>query len=179
MGLPRGKMSAPSTQATDGSAEDAERRARLTGANINPTTGLATDYLNHFNEAIMLLEMLSDCPECIDDFLTWKPMSYREHFATSRFKDRQIAIEAYDAADPTVRHCLETLADTMSSVLEATRAAMSADLPPAAAAQLAVRSAAWLKPLIARAGSVINGETEADAANAGAPQAAVDLLMKR
>ena len=44
-------------------------RVRLADANINPATGLATDYLNHFNEAIMLLEMLSSCPECRDDFL--------------------------------------------------------------------------------------------------------------
>ena len=65
-----------------------QRRRRLADANINPATGLATDYLNHFNEAIMLLEMLSSCPECRDDFLGWRPMSYREHFAASRFKGR-------------------------------------------------------------------------------------------
>ena len=51
--------------------------ARLAAANINPKTGLASDYLNHFNEAIMLLEMLASCPECVDDFRAWKPMSYR------------------------------------------------------------------------------------------------------
>jgi hypothetical protein len=173
-------MSAQSTQAVESQPDEAAiSAARLAQANINPSTGLATDYLNHFNEAIMLLEMMSACPDCVDDFLSWKPMSYREHFATSRFKDRQIAIEAYDAANPAVRHCLETLADTMSAVLDATRAAMGFNLPPAAAAQLAERSAAWLKPLVARAGAVINGETEADAEHAAAPQAAVDLLMKR
>jgi hypothetical protein len=36
---------------------------RLADANINPASGLATDYLNHFNEAIMLLEILSSCPD--------------------------------------------------------------------------------------------------------------------
>ena len=45
--------------------------ARLRAANINPRTGLATDYLNHFNEAIMLLEMIPDMPECAEDFLLW------------------------------------------------------------------------------------------------------------
>ena len=35
---------------------------RLADANINPATGLATDYLNHFNEAIILLDMLSKPP---------------------------------------------------------------------------------------------------------------------
>ena len=47
----------------------------LARANINPATGLATDYLNHFNEAIMLLEMLSAMPDCAEDFLVWEPMS--------------------------------------------------------------------------------------------------------
>ena len=34
-----------------------------TGPNINPVTGLSTDYLNHFTEAIMLLELLPADPE--------------------------------------------------------------------------------------------------------------------
>lgn len=153
--------------------------ALLAQANVNPATGVATDYLNHFNEAVMLLEMLSACPDCAEDFLALQPMSYREHFAASRFKDRALAITAYDAADPAVRHCLETLADTMTAVLEATRTTMHADLPVEATAILAERSAAWLKPLVARAGAVINGETSAGDERTNMPQDAVDQLMKR
>ena len=152
---------------------------RLADANINPATGLATDYLNHFNEAIMLLEMLSDCPDCIDDFLGWRPMSYREHFAASRFKGRDLAIAAYETADPVLRNCLDTLAATMSAVLEATRAAMTTDMPHEAAGLLAERAASWLKPLVARAGAVINGETDAGFGQALVPQAVVDGLMKK
>jgi len=152
---------------------------QLGDANINPATGLATDYLNHFNEAIMLLEMLSSCPECIDDFLGWRPMSYREHFIASRFKGRDMAIAAYEAADPAIRDCLDTLAGTMTAVLEATRAAMSTDMRPDAAGVLADRAAAWLRPLLARAGAVINGEIDTEAGQPVAPQAVVDGLMKR
>jgi hypothetical protein len=155
------------------------RAKRLARANINPQTGLATDYLNHFNEAIMLLEMSAASPECTEDFRAWKPISYREHFAISRFTERMVAIEAYDAAPPATRHCLETLADTMTAVLEAIRAALAGDLPPHVAAGLAQRSAAWLKPLVARAGAVINGETAAESIVVPTPQAAIDLLMKR
>src|ERR1051325_2133466 len=80
---------------------DEEARAeQLRAANINPRTGLATDYLNHFNEAIMLLEMIPDMPECAEDFLAWQPLSYREHFAASNFRARELAIAAYDSADP-------------------------------------------------------------------------------
>src|SRR3954471_3766407 len=77
--------------------------AELRAANINPRTGLATDYLNHFNEAIMLLEMIPDLPDCAEEFLGWRPLSYREHFAASSFRARELAIAAYEAADPALR----------------------------------------------------------------------------
>src|ERR1700741_821656 len=79
------------------------RAAQLRAANINPRTGLATDYLNHFNEAVMLLEMVPDMPECAEDFLTWTPLSYAEHFTASNFKARDLAIEAYEKAEASVR----------------------------------------------------------------------------
>jgi len=156
-------------------ADDAGAAAWLADANINPATGLASDYLNHFNEAIMLLEMLSSCPDCLDDFLSWRPMSYREHFEASRFKGRALAIAAYDAADPSLRDCLDTLARTMTAVLEATRVAMDSDMPQPTAVALAERAAALLRPLVARAGAVINGED--DGGEVLAPQAVVDGLM--
>src|ERR1700736_6714406 len=84
-------------------SDEEARAARLRAANINPRTGLATDYLNHFNEAVMLLEMVPDMPECAEDFLLWYPLSYREHFTASNFKARDLAIEAYDSADAAIR----------------------------------------------------------------------------
>ena len=51
-------------------------------------------------------------------------MSYREHFRLSHFKTRDVAVAAYDRADPDIRNSLDTLAVTMTIVLEATRAAM-------------------------------------------------------
>src|SRR5258705_9996180 len=82
---------------------DEARAAQLGAANINPGPGLATDYLNHFNEAIMLLEMIPDMPECAEDFLGWHPLSYREHFKASNFKARDFAITAYDSTDASIR----------------------------------------------------------------------------
>ena len=40
------------------------------GKNINETTLLATDYLNHFNEIIMVLELVPDMPECLEEAQT-------------------------------------------------------------------------------------------------------------
>ena len=149
---------------------------RYSDANINPATGLASDYLNHFNEAIMVLDMLPSFPDGRAEFLEWRPMTYREHFAASRFKGRDLAIAAYEAADPALRSRLDGLAATMTAMLEAMRAVMQSDLPPDVAGELAVRAATALKPLVTRAGAVING---ADPDIPQAPQTVVDGLMMR
>lgn len=167
----------PAQAAEDGSDDGADGAGRI-GGNINPATGLSTDYLNHFNEAIMLLEMFTSFPDCLDDILAWHPVTYREHFAASRFRDCAVAIGAYDAADPAVRGSLDMLADTMNAVLDTARAAMSARLPLDAAATLASRTATTLKPLVARAGAVINGVPANYSGEAGLPQAAVDMLFE-
>ena len=83
--------------------ETAGGGTRLADANINPRTGLATDYLNHFNQAVMLLDMIPDMPECAEDFLQWQPLSYAEHFTASNFKARDLAISAYETADAGTR----------------------------------------------------------------------------
>src|ERR1700686_2112675 len=103
---------------------DTARAAQLRAANINPRTGLATDYLNHFNEAIMLLEMIPDMPECAEEFLAWHPLSYREHFMASHFKTRELAIEAYESADSAIRTEFDNITITMTSILTAVSTAM-------------------------------------------------------
>lgn len=127
----------------------------------------------------MVLEMLPAVPDCVDDFLAWQPCSYSQHFAATNFKNRDAVIAAYQTADPAIRKSLDALADSMNVMLLATREAMKFDTRRAdALAQCAV---AWLKPLVTRAGLVING---ADAfrtrkSEAGAAQAAVDALLQR
>jgi len=141
---------------------DEARAAVLRAANINPRTGLATDYLNHFNEAIMLLEMVPDMPECAEDFLTWTPLSYAEHFWASNFKARDLAIEAYEQADPIIRAGFDKLASTMTSILTAVGQAMREARQDKTRATLAEQATAWVKPLVAQAGGVINGASGTD-----------------
>jgi hypothetical protein len=141
---------------------DDARAARLKAANINPRTGLATDYLNHFNEAIMLLEMIPDMPECAEDFLDWQPLSYAEHFTASNFKARDLAIEAYEGADASTRAEFDGLTTAMTSILTAVSAAMREVSQDKTRAQLAEQATGWVKPLVALAGGIINGGAEAD-----------------
>ncbi len=136
--------------------------AQLKAANINPRTGLATDYLNHFNEAIMLLEMVPDMPECAEDFLAWTPLSYAEHFVASNFKDRDLAIEAYEMAEPNIRTEFDKLTDSMTSILTAVGTAMREARQDKTRATLAEQATGWVKPLVMMTAGVINGASEAD-----------------
>jgi hypothetical protein len=143
--------------------KQAARADQLRAANINPRTGLATDYLNHFNEAIMLLEMIPDMPECSEDFLAWQPLSYSEHFTASNFKARDLAIEAYEAADTNIRAEFDNLTTAMTSILTAVSAAMREARQDKTRATLAEQATGWVKPLVALAGGIINGSgAEAD-----------------
>lgn len=155
---------------------DALNPAALSAANINPTTGLSTDYLNHFNEAIMLLEMIPAMPECVDDFLGWEPTSYAQHFRRSNFKSRDLAILAYDLADPEMRGRFDGLCDTLTSILLAIREAMAEATHDAVRIRLAEQATGWLKPLVIQTGSVINGASEIQAEEAQ-PQTDADLIM--
>src|SRR4051812_736536 len=169
-------MTTPLALFADDDSRPAIDAARLAAANINPQTGLATDYLNHFNEAIMLLDLLPETPECIVELIGWEPLSYEEHFAASHFKDKDLAIMAYAAAEPSARMQLDELADTMNALLVATCETFQKRASLDAANALAAQTAARLKPLIARAGAVINGydlETS-EAMTTGVQQAAVD-----
>jgi hypothetical protein len=143
-------------------ALDEARMSQLRAANINPRTGLATDYLNHFNEAIMLLEMIPDMPECAADFLGWQPLSYAEHFTASNFKARDLAIEAYDSADTGIRAAFDSITNAMTSILTAVGAAMREVRQDKTRALLAEQATGWVKPLVMQAGGIINGGTEAD-----------------
>src|SRR4051812_29235085 len=139
---------------------DQARAEQLRAANINPRTGLATDYLNHFNEAIMLLEMVPDMPECAEDFLTWSPLSYAEHFWASNFKARDLAIEAYELSD--ARTAFDNITSTMTSILTEVGTAMREARQDKTRATLAEQATGWVKPLVALAGGIINGGVEAN-----------------
>jgi hypothetical protein len=152
----------PSIHAPPAGLDGETRAAELRAANINPRTGLATDYLNHFNEAIMLLEMIPDIPECADDFLEWHPLSYAEHFTASNFKARDLAISAYEQADPAIRAEFDQLTSTMTSILTAVGQAMREASQDKTRAKLAEQAIHWVKPLVMAAGGVINGGSEGD-----------------
>jgi hypothetical protein len=95
-------------------------RDQAAAANISPQTLLATDYLNHFNEIVMMLEMLADCPDCIEDAQSWMPKTYQEHFRDSSFKDKELAITAYNHVPSKYRRPFETVVAAINRMIART-----------------------------------------------------------
>ena len=111
----------PSTIGVDmrGDDEAARISEAVKGRNISETTFLATDYLNHFNEIIMLLELIPDMPDCLEDAKCWEPKTYPEHFRDSGFSDAELAILAYEHAPAQYRTPFdETIAHLNAVVAE-------------------------------------------------------------
>jgi hypothetical protein len=144
--------------------------------NINPATGLCTDYLNHFAEAMMAIEMAGEMPECLDHLRRWRPMTYRQHFEASRFSNREAVIRAYQASDPELRTALESASATLNALLIATRDAVL-HCHAANAEPLTRRALKDIRPLIARTAALINGG--ASGCRRVNTQAEIDAMFSR
>ena len=141
--------------------------------NINPVTGLSTDYLNHFTEALMALEMAADIPECLDDLKAWRPKSYADHFEQSRFKNRAVVIDFYRVAEPALRRQVDWLSDAINGLLiEAIETATD----PAAVAATAQHATAAVRPLMAELADLINGTADKPVERRSS-QAAIDAMF--
>ncbi|MEJ2122963.1 MAG: hypothetical protein P8Z76_20170 [Alphaproteobacteria bacterium] len=83
-------------------------RAHTEDTNVNPQTLLTTDYLNHFNEIIMLLELVPSAPsQFTAELAGWEHESYEEHFTHSGFRDKELAIAGYRNAPEDVRRAFD------------------------------------------------------------------------
>jgi hypothetical protein len=134
----------------------------LLGANVNPKTGLATDYLNHFNEVAMLVDMLPAMPDMAEDILAWRPRGYAAHFFATGYSGAAVAAAAYEAADPAVRGAF----DEACRAVEGAVAGLQERLACGDLASVSPEDAALLYALIAEAGGIINGDSAQSAVDA-------------
>ncbi len=104
----------------DYTSEQLAIQPKLAPANINPDSFLATDYLNHFNEIVMLMEMIPDMPELIEEAVEWSPKTYCQHFEESGFQAKDLAIKAYELAPAQFRQPFEDVCREMQSIIQAT-----------------------------------------------------------
>jgi len=101
---------------------------KVKGSNINESTLLATDYLNHFNEIVMLLEMIPDMPDMLDEVKAWQPKSYKDHFKDSTIADKDLAIEAYDFVPGIYREPFEQTIQQIDSMIASTIERLEANI---------------------------------------------------
>jgi hypothetical protein len=130
----------------------------LLSANVNPATGLATDYLNLFNEAIMLFEMGLDMPDMAEELADWHRRGYIEHFEKSGFEMKDVVIAAYRHAPAEVRRDFDEVCGRALSVFDLSiHILMSSNLADQAAhADLSARLSD-MKALVVEMDSHIHG----------------------
>jgi hypothetical protein len=94
-------------------------KKQVKGTNIIEQTLLATDYLNHFNEIVMLLEMVPDMPEIIEEAKEWTPKSYTDHFNDSTFTEKDLAVAAYEHVPDRYKLPFEQTISQIDRLIEA------------------------------------------------------------
>ncbi|WP_169543333.1 hypothetical protein [Sneathiella aquimaris] len=142
-------------------------RAKAIGTNVNAVSLLATDYLNHFNEALMLAELVADMPEMLDDFLMWLPKHYRDHFRESGIADKELAIDAYDVSPPEYRVPFESNVKILNKQLSLLQKSLDSDrdqLQTPEKREFIGAKCSLIRGLIDRIGGIINGQVTEKAA---------------
>jgi hypothetical protein len=163
-------------------AADPFRPDALAAANINPNTRLATDYLNHFNNVVMLLELVPDMPDFVEEVATWTPVAYDDYFRGSHFREKDLAVAAYLAADPEIRAAFDaTITHLDCAMAEAIDLVKVGDpTEPETAWRIRAFVDERLKPLISAASGIVNGAPPASFLTEGLgsdEQAAIDELF--
>ena len=160
-------------------------RSHIPGTNINESTLLASDYLNHFHELVMLLEALSSEPQGFaEDLLSWRPLTYEEHFSQSGFRDKNLAIAAYRRAPSKVRARFDEAVARLHGEALTLVGGVGAQLESGQSLVRSCREAASrLRSLIDEANAIANGEIVADQRDGdeqseASSQAAIDALFR-
>jgi hypothetical protein len=149
-------------------------RERLIGTNIDPRSFLSTDYFNHFNEVIMMLNMLPDMPELLDEIDKWSYMTYREHFQNSALGFAPMAIEVYDYAPIDLRERFDKLTVQMSMLVVETRLRLRRTLEEGNREKfgdMALLSSMELQGMIDDGGAIVHGYGQA------ADQSVIDKMF--
>ena len=135
-------------------------RDRIKGTNIDERTLLATDYLNHFNEIVILVELVPEMPELFSEAQQWQPKSYQDHFRDSTFTDKELAITAYNHVQPEFREPFEATIGRMNRLVDASLAEIEIAIADGSAdhlRHLASTASRRLQKLIDVVSAIIHG----------------------
>lgn len=163
-----------------GAAGDAAPLNTRASALVNPASRLANDYLNLFNEIVMLIEQLPSMPELIDDVFAWRPTTYQDYFTRSILPGRGSALEAYAALSQTFRRDFEAIVEELDRMAVGAIAAIrrhhktKGNAEPNTLAGLCTRSGEKMREVLDRATKLVN---YGPGTGGEAPQTNADRLM--
>jgi hypothetical protein len=129
---------------------------------VSPVSGLASDYLNLFNELVIMLEQIPAMPELFEDLCAWRPVSYEEYFRKSQLPGRHSALAAYQELGPTFRRRFETFVAELDVVALASVASVRRQLrdgPPQDMERLketCARAGEKMRVILLRASRLVN-----------------------
>jgi hypothetical protein len=148
-------------------AEQLALQPKLAAANISDESFLATDYLNHFNEIVMLLEMIPDMPELVEDTADWAPKSYVKHFQDSGFQGKDLAVTAFNMAPNAIRIAFDQIVGELDQLILTTLAGLTSlnvaerGFSPAAQDLIRMR-VSTIQEMLMKLNQVIHGKLESD-----------------
>ncbi len=91
-----------------GQPNEAQELLRQACNLVNPNFGIASDFLNQYNEVLLLIENLPILlPELVEDLLVWKPQTYHEYFSYSPLPGSATAVKIYYCLDRNFRNKFE------------------------------------------------------------------------
>lgn len=148
---------------------------------VNPASGIANDYLNHFNEILLLIENLPTLlPEMLDELLEWRPVTYREYFAKSQLPGSARALAIYEELDEAFRRDFESIIDGINAMATASidviRAHRSPDgeIDPSRVSDFCENASCAIRSALNRASDLVNNGREAVGES---PQGMADRLI--
>jgi len=150
---------------------------------VNPASGIANDYLNHFNEVLLLIENLPTLlPEMLDELLEWRPVTYREYFAKSLLPGSAGALQIYDSLDDGFRREFESIIDGVNAMAVASIDVIRAhrcpagELDPSKVSDFCENASSAIRSALNRAADLVNNGRTAPSET---PQGMADRIIPR
>jgi hypothetical protein len=143
--------------------------------------GLSNDFLNHYSEALMLIEMAADDPSMGDELADWQPVSYPAYFGASELRRASAALAAYEALPDARRQAFERLIAAMDTLATMAIFALQPPSAPDSARVIVEATAPALRDLIAKAGAFLNsgGQDLAPDTETEEAQAVIDRIIEQ
>jgi hypothetical protein len=159
-------------------------RSHIPGTNINASTLLTSDYLNHFHELVMLLELAATDPDDhAEDIMDWRPLTYEQHCSASGYGGNSLAVAAYHWGPPEIRARFDAAVAKLQTEAVTVIAKIAAQLTRRNKRRLrraCEEGVVRLRVLIDAANRIATGESSEERVDPFAdidPQGAIDALF--